>query len=199
LRQAAEEYGGEIYTAHHQDDLLESVIINILRGTGWRGLAPLGDLNIKRPLLKWSKGEIYKYAAEHGVNFRQDQTNTQEDYLRNRVRERIGTVRLEGQKEMLAEVVNFAIKQREIGAEIDRLLEEIVPVDGRYEREWFDELDVVVAREILRAGLLRAGRRVTRPQLERFLLAIQDYASGKSFNLPGDYLVRFSKDSFVIK
>jgi hypothetical protein len=60
-------------------------------------------------------------------------------------------------------------------------------------------MDDAVAMEVLRAGLLRVGRRATRPQLLDFLAAVRGYAAAKSFNLPGGYLVRFGKDDFVLK
>jgi len=44
---------GEIYTAHHMDDLIESVVINLIRGTGWRGLTPFS--NNYHPLLNKTK------------------------------------------------------------------------------------------------------------------------------------------------
>jgi len=65
----------KLHTAHHRDDLIESAAINILRGTGWRGLAPLRNPEIIRPLLDWTKCDIYRYAAEHQLHFREDQTN----------------------------------------------------------------------------------------------------------------------------
>ena len=46
LQKCATEYNGEIYTAHHADDAIESITINILRGTGWRGLAPMRCVNL---------------------------------------------------------------------------------------------------------------------------------------------------------
>ena len=44
--------GVEIWTAHHLDDLVETVIINLLRGTGWRGLSALDTRGIRRPFLE---------------------------------------------------------------------------------------------------------------------------------------------------
>ena len=50
LRRLAKEYAGKIYVAHHADDIIESITINLLRGTGWRGLAPMQSEDIERPL-----------------------------------------------------------------------------------------------------------------------------------------------------
>ena len=76
-----------IVTAQHQDDLVETVIINLLRGTGWRGLAPfIATSDVIRPLINLSKSEIIAYAKKHQVPWREDLTNQDQKYLRNYVR-----------------------------------------------------------------------------------------------------------------
>jgi len=77
---------------HHQDDLVETALINLIRGTSWRGLASLElsssafGLNILRPLLNISKKEILRYAEAHELQWVEDSTNQNLEYLRNYVR-----------------------------------------------------------------------------------------------------------------
>lgn len=81
------ERASAILTAHHQDDLLETVIINLLRGTGWRGIAPFAvNSMVLRPLLELTKSQLVAHAAANSVPFREDSTNTDQRYLRNYVR-----------------------------------------------------------------------------------------------------------------
>lgn len=75
-----------LVTAHHQDDLLETIVLNIVRGTGWRGLAPMNQPQVLRPLLDIAKAELVSYAIEHSLTWREDQTNDSPRYLRNRLR-----------------------------------------------------------------------------------------------------------------
>ena len=75
-----------LVTAHHRDDLLETIALNIVRGTGWRGLAPMNQPRVIRPLLDIAKAELVSYAIEHGLTWREDQTNDSPRYLRNRLR-----------------------------------------------------------------------------------------------------------------
>lgn len=76
-----------IATAHHADDVVETIIINLLRGTGWRGIASLYETpEISRPLLGLRKHAILAYARTHHLAWREDSTNQQMTYLRNRVR-----------------------------------------------------------------------------------------------------------------
>lgn len=194
LRRVAEEYGGEVYVAHHLDDLVESVVINLLRGTGWRGLAVMNNQSVKRPLVYWDKRKIERTAGEAKLTFRQDPTNIEDGYLRNRVREKVGGLTEEA-KGRLGELRQ---RQVEIAGEIDHLIDGLLPEDRIYQREWFSELDDGVAVEILRAGLRRVGILATRPQILDFLQAIREYSAGKIFNLPGGKLVKIYKTYFVL-
>ncbi len=76
-----------IITAHHQDDLIETALINLLRGTGRRGLYAISaNPKVLRPLLGHSKKQILRYAKQHNIEWAEDPTNSQEDYLRNYLR-----------------------------------------------------------------------------------------------------------------
>src|SRR5687768_12752801 len=88
LRGLSKKYEGAlIATAHHQDDVTETAIINILRGTGRRGMSSLTESDIYlRPLINLNKQEIYKYALEHRLEWVEDETNQSDKYLRNRIR-----------------------------------------------------------------------------------------------------------------
>jgi len=82
--------GGYDYllTAHHADDNVETFIINLSRGTGLDGLTgiPEKSRNIMRPLLPFSKDDILNYAKDSNVLWREDQSNEENKYLRNKVR-----------------------------------------------------------------------------------------------------------------
>lgn len=80
-----------LMTAHHLNDQLETFIINLSRGSGIRGLSgiPQSDNGILRPLLQFPKEEIYRFAKEKQVPFREDLSNQKNDYLRNEIRNQI--------------------------------------------------------------------------------------------------------------
>ena len=80
-----------IVTAHHLNDELETFIINLSRGSGIKGLSgiPANENQILRPLLRFTKEEIYSYAEENNVEFREDLSNQKDDYLRNKIRNQI--------------------------------------------------------------------------------------------------------------
>ena len=123
LYHVANKYGGEIYTAHHLDDLIESIAINLIRGTGWRGLTPFSDNRIHRPFIErgFYKTDILRFAAENKVLFREDPTNATDDYLRNRVRSKL-LIMPRVEKERL---IDFYKRQAIIRHEIEELCESI--------------------------------------------------------------------------
>ena len=201
LKRVAAEKDGEIYTAHHLDDLVGSVAINLIRGTGWRGLAAMNAAGIRRPLLNNylglgfkkppTKKDLLRYAGEHNLRFREDQSNSSDEYLRNRLYHQVNNF------DEKMEVFELWLKQIKLRNEIETLIAEILPRE-EWQRDWFKEMPGEVALEMLRAGLLKKGIKATRPQLRDFLKAIREYTSGKYFNLPNDKLVRINRDGFSI-
>jgi tRNA(Ile)-lysidine synthase len=77
-----------IVTAHHQDDDIETFFINLLRGTGIKGMLGIHPKkrNIIRPLLFARKDEIYDFLKENKIEYREDSSNKDDKYLRNKIR-----------------------------------------------------------------------------------------------------------------
>ena len=98
-RVAKEKRARTIFLGHHADDLVETFLINLFRGSGTTGLGAMRDvskrrvdgvdLTIVRPFLGVWRREINEYIAEHRLKFREDASNKDIASLRNRVRQRI--------------------------------------------------------------------------------------------------------------
>lgn len=211
---------GMVFTAHHLDDLVETVAINLLRGTGWRGLVALDTVGIRRPFLETEmfyepldKAAIVEYAAKRGLGWREDQSNSSDEYLRNRIRHETNNLSEENGRGGLdfaekMQIYELWQRQKALRKATQENLQSCLPeMDEKgvsvWQRKWLGALDEdeagrKVARELLRAGLIRAGISATRPQIEDFRRAILDYAPGKKFNLPGDKLVRIGREEFSI-
>lgn len=80
-----------LLTAHHQDDLLETLLLNLTRGTGLAGLHGILPKNGKlvRPLLGVTRGELLGYIQEKSLKWREDSSNASVDYGRNRLRHEV--------------------------------------------------------------------------------------------------------------
>ena len=81
----------KIAVAHHADDQAETFFINLLRGAGLRGLKGMQPQNgfIIRPLLWASREQIHQYALENQITWREDHTNSESVYLRNKIRNQL--------------------------------------------------------------------------------------------------------------
>lgn len=80
-----------ILTAHHRDDVLETFLMNMCRGTGLDGLTGIPEVNgnIVRPLLPFNQNEILVYATRNKLSWREDQSNSSLKYNRNRIRHKV--------------------------------------------------------------------------------------------------------------
>lgn len=77
-----------IAVGHHRDDSVETILLNILRGTGLRGLTGIAPLrnNIVRPLLCLTRQQVTEYAMAHNIDFVEDSSNGEDVFLRNKIR-----------------------------------------------------------------------------------------------------------------
>jgi len=90
-RVAAEWGAARIALGHTADDQAETVLFRLARGTGWDGLCGMAPVSgpIVRPLLFLTRGEVRQFAADQGIPWREDETNGDVSFARNRIRERV--------------------------------------------------------------------------------------------------------------
>lgn len=151
LNMVRAKYGaGALITAHHQDDLIETAIINLLRGTGRRGLAAISsNKNVLRPLLPYSKKEISSYAKKSKLQWRDDPTNDNQDYLRNYVRHKlVSKMSIEQRREFLDNLKNITERGAEIDNELARL-SSLLRRSRLIDRSKFSSLPAELGNEVL--------------------------------------------------
>ena len=80
-----------ICTAHHHDDSVETFLINLIRGTGISGLHGIKGIvcSLIRPMSMCSKKDIIDYANKYGIIYREDSSNKDDKYVRNKIRNKI--------------------------------------------------------------------------------------------------------------
>lgn len=196
LFQEAKKLDATVATAHHLDDVVESIAINTLRGTGWRGLAVLGRAGVVRPLVGKTKTEIHEYALEHRLEWVEDVTNAGDKYLRNRLRKLVIT-RIVIAKKLQLEKLREAqmVLKKEIDSECERLL-----ASPPYSRYFFTSIDPKAACELLRAAVTtKTGRGATRPQLERALIAVKTAKPRSVCDIGGGVRLVFTLRTFVVE
>lgn len=191
LKRVAAKHGGQLLTAHHQDDLIETIAINLVRGTGWRGLAVFGDNSVLRPLAMMRKEDIYAYALKYGLEWVEDETNQTDDYLRNRLRRRIHTALTDRQRATLLELYQAqTVLMDKISDEAD-----MVAIEQLGDRYFLTMVPEKVAVELLRR--ITKGK-LLRTQCERALLAIKTFRPGSTFEAGAGVTFVFTRRRFIV-
>lgn len=195
LREVAKKYSGVIVTAHHKDDLVESIAINLSRGTGWRGVAVLDSQGIERPLLDMTKKEIIGYARENLLEWREDPTNKDAKYLRNAIRRKLEKLD-DGTRETLQ---LYRHRQVFLKHQVDKEVSDIIG-EAPYSRYLFTMVDEAIGMELLRAVFVKeTGSSPVRPQLVRALYAVKTLQSGKVYEVSSGLKLRFTKTTFIVE
>ena len=136
----------KIAVAHHADDQAETFFINLLRGAGLRGLKGMQPQNgvIIRPLLWASREQIHQYALENRITWREDHTNAETVYLRNRIRNQLLPVfdelQPEAQQGLHKSLEHLASENELYRALLNEKLEQIVEQNGDIQRLLFSAL-----------------------------------------------------------
>ena len=191
-----------IITAHHQDDLIETCFINIVRGTGRRGLTSLSSsTEIIRPLLSHPKEDLVTYASVNNLQWREDITNQDLKYLRNKLRNQYVLKMSLEQKEILlgiikrSQVINQAIDQQ-----LDLLLKRGMHKEQLVlNRSWFVKLPHSIAKEVI-AKIVRKLeiQNIDKKTLERLVVYSKTMKPGKIVQLNGAQML-FTKRSIRFK
>ena len=181
-----------IITAHHQDDLIETAFINMLRGTHYRGLFSLKDsATIKRPLLNYSKKTIIDYAIKNKLSWNEDSTNKNTKYLRNYLR--INILPKLSEEDRL-KIINLINKNRIIGQEIDKIISKIYfekVKKNQFSRLWFCSLDYEIQNEFIVYLLIRNKIKDYSTQtIKRLTNSLK--------TLPNNVTIEISKQNFFI-
>lgn len=197
LERTAAAHEAVIVTAHHADDVIETIALNVQRGTGWRGLSVLDRADVMRPLLRQTKRQLYDYALAHRLEWVEDSTNADDTYTRNRLRRQLS--RLLGPDERRALTVVWS-RQRELRRAIDAELDRFVAPAHEYERYLLTMVDETTAHELLRAMVMAAGGpSPLRAQAERALIAIKVARPGGVHDVGDGTRLRFTRRTFVVE
>jgi tRNA(Ile)-lysidine synthase len=205
LRTVKEQEGAvAIAVAHSRDDQAETLLLHLLRGAGTAGLAAMRPWSrgLLRPLLAVPRRELVEHCTARGLPWREDATNHDLGFLRNRVRHELLPY-LESRfnprtRETLARAARLLADDDDVlegeAAARTAALVRASPDGFAVSRAGLTALAPAVARRVLRQALAAAGGRegVTASHVDRLLaLAASARPSGRSLALPGGRTARF--------
>lgn len=198
LTSVANEQGCQsIALGHHQNDQAETFLLNLIRGAnvqGWGGMKPKSDACI-RPLLHCSKAQIRQYAQEHDIEFREDDTNTDQQFRRNWIRHEVIPLLEQKNENWIDAITRNQAIFREISdylrKQADQAYEEVVvefsESDVTLNRKNFNQLDPALQSEIIRLVVQNLYGSLVRLESDHILKVrkhSQQLASGQVVELP---------------
>ena len=214
LQQVAAEIGEAlIATGHHRDDQAETVLLNLLRGSGERGLRAMQPRQggIIRPLLCVTRAELELYCRARNLQPRTDATNSNIEFKRNRVRHELMPLLRQRYNPALTETL---CRTAEILADdhefLSSYVERLAPqwavrttAGYRFDADAFSQLHVAVQRELL-LNLLEKVRGnlkgISFSHVEQLRQLFQQDRGAHRIDLPGELQARKSyKDCFIEK
>lgn len=176
-----------IAVAHHADDSIETFFINLLRGTGLRGLTGISTHlgRIIRPLMFASRKEITEYAVANRIPFREDSSNHSTKYLRNKVRlgivPRIREINPKFTDLMRCNLARLADAQRFIDHGIECIRRMAVTSEEGIDTLHVDRLDPAFPRGFVIYELLSSAYGFKSDVIDALCHALRQDATGKRF------------------
>ena len=176
-----------IAIAHHIDDSIETFFINLLRGTGLRGLTGISTQvgKVIRPLMFASRKEILEYAAQNRIPFREDSSNRSTKYLRNKIRlgliPRIREINPKFTELMRKNIGRLTDAQLFIDHGIERIRREAVTSQGDTDTIRVDRIDPAFPREFVIYELLNSAYGFKGDVIDALCHALNHDATGRRF------------------
>lgn len=211
LQQLGQADGGKIAVAHNADDCAETVLINLCRGSGIKGLSGIQPVRgrIIRPVLCLTRSEIEQYNRDNALEYVTDETNLTEDYTRNKIRLSIMPAITEGINDKAAEHINMTSNSLAL---IDDYMEQqckkefsrIVSYSGddlHIEAEGFSGLHMAMKWQLVKECLYKvAGKAkdITRGHMDD-VIKLFHMQVGKHINLPYGMTAIRQYEAVVIK
>jgi len=185
-----------IITAHHQDDVIETAIHNLIRGTGRKGMSSLKSTDgIIRPLLHLPKSHLQSYAKEQNLLWREDSTNTDTAYKRNYIRHEIIPKLKSRSPEKYRKLVKLIRRQHELNQAIDNELATLLHMQlskSALSRKDVIQLPHMVSKELVAAWLRQNGvRTFNQTMLERITIGFKTARPHSVFTIDANTRVFF--------
>lgn len=200
--------GTKIALAHHLDDLAETLLMRLIRGSGFKGLSSIlpRRKNFIRPLLQISKNEIISFLDTRGIAFCKDSTNSQDIFFRNQIRNQLVPLLKSYNPRVIESLSRTAGNASEIydylSSETELLAKSMVNYDrGQYivDRAALLSLHPVLRKELLLNCIEKlGGKDYTAVQIENIMELIEQNVGKKSLPLPHSLRFEFKNGKIYL-
>lgn len=207
FKKLCEKYNTNIIaTAHHLDDQAETIVMKILEGSnlyGYGGISIInddGEYKIIRPLLCVNKEELYSYARMHNLKYFEDCSNSENVFLRNRIRHNIVPLLKQESNDFYNKIGQYSLQIKEAFNFIRRQsIEYLNKTNNIIDLDSFNELDIVLKKDILSLLLENNNIRRSNSLILDILCLLSSNDGTKSITLENKYQFVRSYNKAYIK
>ena len=192
-----------LMTAHHGDDLIETILMRIVRGSnlngysGFRKIVDMGTYKIIRPLIYFSKDELEEYDKENNIKYYVDSSNSKDKYTRNKNKKNVLPFLKSEEEDVHLKFLKFSETLNDACRFIDKVVCEAIEndiSDGKINIEKFLKEDYFIQKEILyyflsefyQDDLILVGDK----HIDLIIGLITSNKSNSFINLPNDVIAR---------
>ncbi|MBM6615215.1 tRNA lysidine(34) synthetase TilS [Desemzia sp. RIT804] len=211
-----EQQATHLLTAHHGDDQIETILMRMVRGASLESMAgikaarPFLEGMLVRPLLAYTKEQLYQYSEERQLHYFEDETNQSLAYTRNRYRNQVIPLLKEENPQLVPHFANFSSDLQDVlavaQAEVERQLEHISKkaANGKQEldRKAYLDLDKRMQRLVLQVLLMKVYQNEDQPFQRQHIQDIHDLLSSehpnRQIDLPGNWLAKRRYDTLIV-
>ena len=182
--------GGKIAVAHNKNDVAETMVMRLIRGSSVFGLKgiPVKNNKIIRPLLSVTREEIEAFLESENISFVTDSSNLTDDYTRNKIRHKILPEMKNINEGYLTAIGNTAAKLSEVSDFIkEEAYKSYGEISGVIDTDKLNGLHKVIKEYILAESAYSAGIEELSKQNISDILDLAENSSGKKVNLPGEH------------
>lgn len=200
-----------LMTAHHGDDLIETILMRIVRGSnlcgysGFKSYIDMGTYIIARPLLAYTKKQLEEYDIENNVKYYIDSSNDKDKYTRNRYRKYVLPFLKQEDKDVHEKFIKYSNTLSDACKFIDKVRDRAIKrvlVDEKIEIDKFLEEDEYIQKEILyyllsefyQDDLILVGDK----HIDLILSVINNNRANSSINLPDGVIAKKEYNYFEL-
>jgi|SRR5690554_199550 len=182
-----------ILTAHHLDDLAETVLMKITRGSNLYGYAgiheyvKINDFIFMRPLLSYSKKEIIAYATKEKINYLDDSSNFELHYTRNRIRHTVLPILKQENPQVLNKFKDFQNSLTESYNFIRKYTSKFIDSNNKINTKTLINEDLLIKREAIVMLLEKHQITFNKQTLDNLLNLIDSVRPNLTYNLSNNY------------
>lgn len=186
-----------LLTAHHGDDLMETIMMRLIRGSSLKGYAAFSEITSKiyykiyRPLITKTKEEILNYVKSNNIPYALDKTNDSDVFTRNRIRKYILPKLKEENKNVHLKFLEYSKTLSETDAYFKNLLEKIIPniyKENKLNIELFLKEEPLIQKKIIQNILDKTYKEninlIKDVHVNNILSTIKNQKPNKKINLP---------------